>query len=81
MLSPPQQKKIALRARFQKLGGEPYYQVGQNSRRGRGGAKFSEELDSQGLQRFSANIVSVAILLLIIQITIYILISLVQQNL
>ena len=50
------EKNMVLRARFPKLKGEPYYQWGLNSKRGRGELNSQRGADSQGLPRFSANV-------------------------
>ena len=71
-----EKKNMGLGARFQKRRVEPYYQWGLNSKRGRGGLTSQRGPDSQGLPCFHANVFSVATLLLIIHITMYILISL-----
>ena len=68
---------MTLSARFQKLREKPYYQGGLNTQSGREELNSQRGLDYPGLPSFSANVISMATLLLIIHIAMHILISLI----
>ena len=73
-------KKMTLGARFQRLTG-PYYQERAEFSDQQGRAKLSEGAKLlRATMLFCKHVISVATLLLIIHITMYILISLIQQN-
>ena len=67
-------KKYGLGTRFQKLKGGPYYQEGADFSKGQVGAKFLEWARfSRATMFFCKRVISVATLLLVIYITMYIL--------
>ena len=68
------EKNMALGTRFQKLKGGPYYQEGADFSKGQVAAKFLEWARfSRATMFFCKRVISVATLLLVIYITMYIL--------